>query len=152
MPVTSSSIRTLPHAVLGMMLLAASAQADIYKYVDKEGRITYSNVPIKGAQKLDLGPLPVIPAPRTRVGSRPASAAPNMPSPVDFPRVDASTQSQRDQTRLQLLLGELASEEKLLADARQKLAASPADPRLRDSVKFHELNIQMLNKEMSRLK
>ena len=34
-------------------LISVSAHAEIYKYVDEDGRITYSNVSRKGAKKLD---------------------------------------------------------------------------------------------------
>ena len=37
-------------------LLSVSAHAEIYKHVDAEGRVTYSNVKIKGAKKLYLEP------------------------------------------------------------------------------------------------
>ena len=37
-----------------LMLAVVHAKAEIYKSVDEDGRVTYSNVPSKGAQKLNL--------------------------------------------------------------------------------------------------
>jgi pyridoxine/pyridoxamine 5'-phosphate oxidase len=45
---------------LFLMLLAftvsTSALAEIYKHVDAEGRVTYSNITSKGATRLELDP------------------------------------------------------------------------------------------------
>ena len=92
--------------------------ADIYKYVDENGRVTYSNVPSKGAKKLDLDPLTSVPAPKPRLRSdAPAAAASS--TPADFPKVDADTQKKRDTTRRGILEEELRSEEKMLEEARR---------------------------------
>ncbi len=40
---------------------AQSAQI-IYKHVDENGRVTYSNSPIKGAERMDLQPITVLPS------------------------------------------------------------------------------------------
>ena len=42
--------------LLAAFLLPQLAVAEIYKHVGPDGRITYSNVKIKGAKKLDLEP------------------------------------------------------------------------------------------------
>jgi len=42
---------TIPILIIIGMVMAATAFAEIYKHVDKEGRITYSNTPMKGAKK-----------------------------------------------------------------------------------------------------
>ena len=44
------------------LLAASAAAAETCKYVDKEGRVTYSNVPIKGARKLSCFQPPQAPA------------------------------------------------------------------------------------------
>lgn len=54
-------------------LSAQAAVTTIYKLVDESGRITYSNLPLKGATVVDLEPLTVIPA-STQVGIPPASS------------------------------------------------------------------------------
>ena len=132
-------------------LLALPAVADIYKHVDAEGRVTFSNIPIKGAQKLDLGPIPLtVPGPRAKAGTGAPRASAN-PTPASFPRVDSATQKSRDQTKLQILQDELGSEQKLLDAARQRYAASPADVKQRDNVTMHEKNIETLRKEIARV-
>ncbi|WP_269531797.1 DUF4124 domain-containing protein [Chitinimonas sp. BJYL2] len=136
-----------------LILVLPAAHADIYKHVDAEGRVTYSNIPIKGANKLDLGPSPMsVPAPRPRSGT--SSGAPRAsatPTPGYFPRVDSATQRQRDMTKLQILQDEMNGEQRLLDAARQKYAANPSDPRQRENVLMHEKNIEALRKEMSRV-
>ena len=140
--------------------------ADIYKYVDENGRVTYSNVPSKGAKKLDLEPLTSVPAPKPR----PRSEAPAATSstPADFPRVDADTQKKRDTTRRGILEDELRSEEKMLEEARRAYDEgsrtlkvgedSKNSPkyqermaRLKDAVTTHENNIQAVRRELNNL-
>lgn len=139
------------------MLLAAAfcclplAQADIYRHVDSQGRVTFSNLPMKGAKRLDLGPIPQgIAAPRSSGNGR--SAAASTASPADFPKVDSATQNRRDLTRRQIWQDELSNEERLLAEARKELNTATADKavRLRDDIKLHEKNIDALKKEMAR--
>jgi len=116
-----------------LMSLLASApllHAEIYKHVDKEGRITYSNKPIPGAKKLFLD------APTQKHGIKNAT-------PQDFPKVDSRVQKTRDDLRRSILQEELAAEEKLLAEARK----SPAQ----DDDDMHERNIAALKKELSSL-
>jgi hypothetical protein len=58
----------------GLTITAASfafAQTTIYKHVDEQGRVTYSNVPIKGAAILELDPLMTLPS---MAGDRGAAA------------------------------------------------------------------------------
>ena len=137
------------------------AQADIYKYIDAEGRVTYTSTPIKGAKKLKLKPL------STSLSSRTGS-------PADFPKVDSRTQRSRDDMRRKILEDELATEDKLLSEARQRLQEGEANPEvykgkdgntyrnvakyeekikpLQEEVTLHELNIQALKTELSKLK
>jgi len=132
-------------------------QAEIYKSVDAEGHVTYSNTPSRGAKKLGLEPL----APPSRSthepASRPSRARANA-SPSDFPRVDSSTQRSRDSTRRKILADELATEEKLLADARVNLKqgeSSHSDGKLhaqQEEVTLHEKNVSALKTELANLK
>lgn len=140
-----------------MILLSAtlslSAQAEIYKYVDENGRVTYSNIPKKGARKLDLEPLPTMP------GVKPQAS-----SPTNFPKVDSSTQKKRDDSRRKILEQELEAEEKQLADAKKALAEGEGTrmgdernyqkyldrvQKLKDDVAQHEKNVNALQKELS---
>lgn len=117
------------------VLSASNAQGEIYKHVDAQGRVTYSNVPMKGAIKLNLDPLTTVPAPRARAST---------PSPAGFPRVDNDTQKKRDDTRRKILEEELAAEEKLLGDA--------VKGKSREDIELHEKNVSALKKELSNLK
>lgn len=135
--------------------LALPATAEIYKYVDENGRITYTNIPKKGAKKLDLDP---ISAAKTR----------NNAGPSDFPRVDNQTQKKRDDQRKQILLEELATEEKSLSDSKTALKEGEAQrlgdearnyqkyldriKKLKDTVALHEKNIEALKKELGEFK
>jgi hypothetical protein len=112
------------------------AQADIYKRVDSSG-VTYSSEPLKGGQKIILGPIPAMQAPAP---SRPVSAN----SPNDFPRVDANTQRTRDQSRFQILKDELTAEERALSDARKAES--------NDQIRLHTKNIDALKTEIANLK
>ena len=135
--------------------LSQTAHADIYKLVDENGRVTYSNTPLKGAKKLNLEPLSTIAPPKPK----PAAA-----TPANFPRVDGETQKKRDDTRRSILEQELATEQKQLEEARKALAEGEAtrlgDERnyqkyldrvqgLKDNVTLHEKNVEALNKELA---
>ena len=135
------------------------AYADIYKSTDSEGNITYSNMPNKGAVKLDIEGF---------AGSNNKAERTNRaktPTPVNFPRVDSQTQNQRDDKRKQILASELEIEQKALQDAK-KAYAENAPPfsrdatgktdeksqRLQSEVDSHEKNVQLLQKELASLK
>lgn len=142
---------------------AIVAHAEIYKRVDADGHVTYSSIPLKGAKKLHLEPLPTMDAPaKARNGEN-----------SDF-RVNSETQSRRDITRRKILEDELATEQKALEDAQAKLKDAQANPEmsknalgqifqnvagneeklnaLQDDVSSHQKNIDALNTELSHLK
>jgi hypothetical protein len=146
---------------------AAPAAAEICKYQDPDGNIHYSNVaPEKGWKRLsctlsDDGSPP-------RPGGSAATAARKSPTPPGFPKVDGETQKVRDDMRKKVLAEELASEQKLLAEARAAyadgappaLAEEKADAeryrariaRLRQTVNLHEKNVEALKKELTLVK
>lgn len=147
-------MRTL--LLLPLLLLPQAVHADIYKLVDENGRVTYSNAPLKGARKLQLDPISTVTMPKPK--------APPVASPAGFPRVDSETQKKRDGTRRDILEQELAAERKLLDEARKALVEGEAtrlgDERnyqkyldrvqgLKDGVSLHEKNIEALNKELA---
>jgi hypothetical protein len=146
--------------ILGLCLAAPSVHAEIYKQVDESGRVTYSNIPMKGAKRLNLDPLPVVPATKAKNAS---------PSPSDFPKVDLGTQKKRDDMRHQILQEELAAEEKLLVEAGQTLKEAEGArgdkesnklpskylerlQQLKENVVLHEKNIQALKLEIANLR
>lgn len=148
-----------PHrgaVVLACLVWALPAQAEIYKFVDDNGHVTYTNMPRPGAKKLDLGgprekaPVPEIKPIRKYGTSRNTS-------PDDFPRVAPNTQRKRDDMRRQLLLEELSSEQRNLGAAQSAYTSGRRQPgaelnRLLDAVRLHEKNIEMLNKELGHLR
>ena len=70
-------------------LLSSTALAEIYKRVDPDGRITYSNVKTKGATRLELDPdANTISNDRAKASSGSKRTA----TPEGFPRVDKDTQ------------------------------------------------------------
>ena len=46
---------------LALFSISCTAQSEVYKHVDKSGNVTYSNAPLKDAQKIELPPLTVMP-------------------------------------------------------------------------------------------
>lgn len=142
------------------------AQAEIYKAVDADGHVTYSSTPIKGGKRIFLEPLPTsVPPARSRSEAS---------SPEDFPRVDGATQKNRDDVRRKILEDELATEQKLLAEAREKLQVAEDTPQVyrgpdgktyravaryeetvktaKEEVSLHEKNVEALKTELSKLK
>ena len=129
--------------------------ATLYKCMTASGDPSYFNVP--GAPEAE-------PAPAPRSTPRAASA----PSPAGFPKVDAGTQKGRDDVRRKVLSEELATEEKLLTEARTAYAegapaALPEEKadvekyreriaRLRQGVGMHEKNVEALKKELASIK
>ncbi|MBU3737255.1 MAG: DUF4124 domain-containing protein [Methylobacterium sp.] len=152
-----------------VLALSGTAYAEIYKQVDADGRVTYSNVPSKGAVKLNLEP----PAQGGGSGAAPSQKA-RVPTPANFPRVDEDTQRVRDDKRRQILESELAGERKALEEAKKNYTEGEANPesfigkdgkryrnmakfdekmqKLREEVSQHEKNIELLEKEINNLK
>lgn len=149
----------LRYLILLPCLAWGHAQADIYKRVDKDGNVTYSNSPLKGGKKIELEPLPTM--------------SPYNASDADAARVKQATQKGRDDQRRRILEDELAAEEKQLAEARQNLQDAEDNPHVshingktfrnvegqqedikaaQDQVAQHQRNIEALKQELSRLK
>lgn len=155
----------LPVSILcSLLVCSASAHADIYKHVGKDGRVTYSSEPVKGARKLQLEPLTTMPAPK--INDRAATG--------EFARVDKATQTRRDDRRRNILQDELASEQAALDSAREQLKVAQDTPEVyrtesgqvfrnvakhdenvrlaEEAVKAHEDNIKALQTELANLK
>jgi hypothetical protein len=145
------------------LLIAAPAQAEIYKYVDENGQVTFTDVYRKGARRIDL---PGAPASVGGAG-KPGKRAAYQPSPADFPRIDGATQKRRDDIRRQVLQDEVDAERKNVAEARRQLALGerlqPGErasdttylnrvKKLRDAARQHEQNVASIQRELSNLK
>ena len=160
--------------LLSAFMLPHLAQAEIYKTIDANGNVTYSNVKLKGAKKLNLEPADTSFGTGSSSGAsgegKRASQAKN-PTPASFPKVDAGTQNQRDGKRKEILQGELDAEKKALGDAKKAYAEGESNPEvfktkdgktLRNVPKFeekmkslqadvnaHQRNIDLLQKEIN---
>jgi hypothetical protein len=153
-----SSARTLRAVAIAFagVAFAAPAGAAICKYIDAGGTIHYTNItPEKGWRKLscDIAEEP----------SRPSNGS--KPTPSSFPRVEPATQKSRDEMRRKVLADELATEEKLLGEAREAYGTGAPPPlageqndaekyrqriaRLRQAVQVHERNVDALRKELA---
>ncbi|NLF54262.1 MAG: DUF4124 domain-containing protein [Thauera phenolivorans] len=162
-----SALRTLSLALVLACPTLASAQ--VYKCVDGEGRITYTNDRSLGRS---CQPLPqnqavsTVPGPAQRATPAAPARAPAATS-GGFPRVSQEDQRARDDTRRQVLHNELASEQAALEEAQKALAEQESirlgDERnyqkmldrlqpFKDKVELHQRNIDALQREIANLR
>lgn len=138
--------------------LHAQSVTEIYKCVDPNGRPLYTSDRRDTAGKkceLVSREVNVVPA---------AKAPPRAASPANFPKESAGERTAAKDRQREILEQELANEQKLLADARQKLAEQESvrsgDERnyakvlerlqpFKDSVETHEKNVEALRRELS---
>ncbi len=145
-------------------LLALPAWADVYKCVDGEGHVTYTNDKSRASGcKLLASEAPVNSVPsRTPSSPKPLAA----PAAGGFPSVSGDQQKARDGERRRILQTELENENASLEAARKALSEGEAvrlgDERnyqkyldriqgLKDNVALHERNVDALRKELSKL-
>ena len=102
--------------------------SDIYKHVDKNGRITYSNNAVSGANKLSAN----------------SSLSTN-----NYPNVSNDAQAKRDLKRRQILENELATEKKLYVNAKQSFINAKAS---RNNSKNPQENLTQYSKEIKNRK
>lgn len=168
---------------IGQAQSASQAPATtIYKLVDDSGKVTYSNLPMKGAVKVELDPITTMPLPVPAM--RPVAATKISLAPQSLPSLDALTQKRGD-IRRKILEDEMRNEEKLLADAKsayqeedgnrtviqlmraaaeKQSPAASVDARraydqreeklkvMQDSIAAHENNVVAIKKELAALK
>jgi len=148
------------------LMAATAAHAEICKYVDNsraDGITLYSNVsPGPGWKRINC-----ISGDDGSVTKSSGGGA-RTPSPPGFPRVNPETQRGRDDVRRKVLGEELATEEKLLADARVAYADGAPVPlpeeradaekyrvrigKLRQALNVHEKNVEALKKEIATIR
>lgn len=148
-----------------------TSSAAIYKHVDKEGHVTYSNVKIKGAKKLDIAPANTSFGTNAQKKYKPSSKE---STPANFPEVTKNTQQQRDASRKEILLSELASEKQALSAAKAAYDEEAKKPetfknanggisrnvakyeekmkKLQDIVNVHQRNVNLLEKEINNIR
>lgn len=171
--------QSLQLIVIGLLGFAVIAHAEIYKRVDAEGRITYSNVQTKDSVRLKIGRA----APKERVTdvkapkkSQRTIKAANLKQQYRS-QISQNTQSKRDATRREILLDELDVEKKALLEAKKAYEAGKSNPevvrrrnadgsvatfrnvpkyrakmeKLTAALEMHQRNVELLKKEISAL-
>jgi hypothetical protein len=163
--------------VLALMLaVPAMAQSAVYRCVDKEGHVLYtdtSGANCKVVDSLNSGaistpaPAPRLPAGAMRQGaSRPAAASATA-SPAAFPRVDNATQRARDDDRREILNEELRAEEKKLAALKRDFNNGEPErqgnernyakyqervAQMRDDIGRAEKNVEAIKREIANIR
>ncbi len=165
----NKNLNSLLWVCIASLWMSTIAYAAIYKQVDAQGRVTYSNVKIKGAIKLDIETPARESASDTKSSNRESRT--KLATPSNFPKVDTQTQNQRDEKRKSILQSELESEKAALADAKAAYDEGAAKPEvyrtqdgktrrnvpkfdekmrnLQAEVDAHQRNIELLEKEIS---
>ena len=154
-----AAARLLIFVTFGTFAAGAQAQGatEIYKCADPGGRPLYtSDKRDTAGKKCELV--------SREVNVVPATKAARAASPSNFPKESAGERAAAKGRQREILEQELANEQKLLADARQKLAEQESvrsgDERnyakvlerlqpYKDSVETHEKNIEALRRELS---
>jgi len=124
------------------------ADSTIYKHVDEQGNITFTNRPIKGGQKLQ--------------GVQPSSASKALTVNIakHIPKNNVYKQNKRDIKRREILEYELTTEKKLLIGARQHLSSlrnignqqqKEKIRQLQNKMRRHKSNIIALRQELAKL-
>lgn len=142
--IKNMKIRTLFIVLILLSSLShASAGTDIYKHVDKDGNITFTNRRINNAQKVSIASF-------SRNTEQSGSSSQSL-------RVKDATQKERDTMRRQILEKELMTEEKLLSNTQNSLlkignhAESNQIVPLKNKLFLHQRNITALRKELAKL-
>jgi hypothetical protein len=151
--------------IVSLLILPSLAQAEIYKYVDENGQVTFTDVYKRGAKRLDM---PGVPVGLSSGGDgKLQKRASYNPSPANFPRIDTATQKKRDDIRRQVLQDEVSTEQKNADEARRQMALGerlqPGErasdstylnrvKKLRDTIAQHEQNVSAIQREINNLK
>jgi hypothetical protein len=148
----------------------ASAQSVMYKCVDANGAVLYTDTLQRNCKALDLpssGATTVIAAPARRGGTVARAAAPAAATPADFPKVNGAQQRARDDDRREILNDELRSEEKKLADLRRDFNGGEPErqgnernyakyqervAQMKDSIGRAEKNVDALKREIGNIR
>jgi len=147
------------------------AQGAVYKCVDDQGRVEFTDTSRKGCKVLDLPGYVAPPPPRASApipAVRPASpGSAAAVSPASFPRVDTAQQRARDDDRREILNDELRIEQKKLADLRRDFNNGEPERQgnernyakyqervasMRDEIGRTERNIEALQREISNIR
>lgn len=157
---------TLALAMLGGVLVAPLAQAQVFLCVDASGRKELTDSYKPGCKALDVPGN--IAAPSTpRRAAAPARAAAPVTTPADFPKVNSAEQRARDADRRAILADELRAEQARLAELHAEYKGGQPDrlgnernyakyqarvAQLADAIARSERNIAALNRELNNIK
>lgn len=155
----------------GWLLLAlawaSGAHAEIYKKIDAQGRVTYSNSPTPGAVKVEIDSSPAVTAP-----------LPSAPVAEDPRKAEETKKKQQLAEKRAQLEEQLAQERQALEDAKAAYAEGEKDPevfrakgkdgktvvrrnvaryqekiaQLQENVDLHQKKVELLEKEIAALK
>ncbi len=135
---------------MAIFSVACYAQPQLYKHVDKDGKTSYSNTPLKDAKKLDLPPLTVIPAIKPKVKTNPRGLS----------------DTADNEARRMVIEEKIAGEVILLEEIKKEYNNGEPDrlgsernyqryldrmQQLKDGMAFHEENIRVLRVELQGL-
>ncbi|WP_047551555.1 DUF4124 domain-containing protein [Methylotenera sp. G11] len=155
------------------LTVPTAAVAEIYKHVDADGRVTYSNIKSKGATRLEIDP-DASNISNDRAKTKSGSTSKRTATPDGFPRVDKDMQNQRDGKRRSILQNELDAEKAALEEAKKAYSEGESNPEvyrtangqtfrnvpkfdekmksLKENVDNHQKNIELLQKELDSLR
>jgi len=155
------------------LTVPTAAVAEIYKHVDADGRVTYSNIKSKGATRLEIDP-DASNISNDRAKAKSSSTSKRTATPDSFPRVDKDMQNQRDGKRRSILQNELDAEKAALEEAKKAYSEGESNPEvyrtangqtfrnvpkfdekmksLKENVDNHQKNIELLQKELDSLR
>lgn len=132
-----------------LFTVASNAWAEIYKSIDAEGHITYSNLKSNSVHQLEIDS-------NASVIGKPSSNKRSVLTD-SYSKVDKDTQRQRDMKRQEILLNELSAEQSSLVQAKKAYAEgventevfkTPGGSAKHNASKFQE-KIQALQEEVS---
>jgi hypothetical protein len=145
----------------------AQAQGDVFLCVNDKGLKEYKNTgETKGCKRVDLQGVTMIPSPYKRPLVQTVAARASA-SPSDFPRIDSGTQKARDNDRMQILLDEMKTEEKKLAELKKEFNNGEPERQgnernyvkyqervasMKEDIDRTEKNIEALKREIGNLK
>ena len=179
MRMTSSAVCLRLAGIYLALALAvpAFAQSVVYRCVDKEGRVLYTDTNAGNCKVVDSivsgaisTPAPTrAPAANPAVTMRQGAARPPAAaaSPANFPRVDNATQRARDDDRRAILDEELRAEEKKLADLKRDFNNGEPErqgnernyakyqervARMREDIGRAEKNIEAIRREIANIR
>jgi hypothetical protein len=145
----------------------ANAQSAIYKCVDAQGRVEFTDISKSGCKALDLPGTIAAPARRGGAAPRQQSASVPVATPANFPRVDVSVQKARDDDRRGILNDELRAEEKKLAELKASFNGGEPERQgneknyakylervasMKDDISRSESNIDALRREIANIR